>query len=78
MALNSAGQGSGSPQSFKQINWSSGTQIASVGGSEGARQARLVFDQTGLPSAPVILSLRNDDAALALNVSASGDVSLGQ
>jgi general secretion pathway protein H len=67
-------------KSFQQINWTNGTQIASVGGGGAAdtKQTRLVFDQAGLPSAPVNLTMRNNDAALAVDVSASGDVSLGQ
>lgn len=65
-------------QSFQQVNWTNGTQIAAIDGSSRDRQTRMVFDQTGLPSAPVSLQLRNNAATLAVNISASGDVSVGK
>lgn len=65
-------------QPFRQVGWTNGTQIASVDGSSKNRQARVVFDQTGLPSGPVNLLLRNDANTVAVNVSASGDVSVGR
>ncbi len=65
-------------QSFRQVNWTNGTQIAAVDGDTRQKQTRMVFDQTGLPSAPVNLQLRNDEAIAEINVSASGDVSLAK
>jgi general secretion pathway protein H len=60
-------------KSFVQVNWTNGTQMVSINGN-GEGQARLIFDPTGLPSAPLNLKLSNADAALSITISAAGDV----
>ncbi len=61
-------------KSFARVSWTNGTQMASINGN-GQQQARLIFDATGLPSAPLELQLRNADAALNITISAAGDIS---
>jgi general secretion pathway protein H len=59
-------------KSFTQNEWSKGTKL----GLKEQASARLIFDATGLPSAPLDLTLRNNDATLQIVVSASGDVKI--
>ncbi|MFC4292828.1 GspH/FimT family pseudopilin [Sphingorhabdus arenilitoris] len=64
-------------KSFAQVNWTNGTRL-SGSGATATRQNRLVFDVTGLPSAPARFQLVNDGAALTVNVSAAGSVRVGE
>jgi general secretion pathway protein H len=59
-------------KNYAQTLWSNGTGLD----GDGQRQARLVFDATGLPSAPLNLSLRKGDARISVTVSAAGDVNV--
>ena len=63
-------------KSFAQVNWTNGTQIAGKSASSQSRQRRLIFDSTGLPSSAASLQLRNAEAAVQINISAAGDVSV--
>lgn len=70
-------------KSFRQVNWTNGTNLAATGtaGKDRTgtgRQGRLVFDVTGLPSGPAQFRLVNKDAAIIVNISAAGGISVGE
>jgi general secretion pathway protein H len=57
---------------FKARNFDDGTRIS------GAAQKRLVFDTTGLPSAPADIALVNGEGRSRVSVSASGEVAVAR
>ena len=65
-------------KSFQQVNWTDGTQMAAPGNATGQRQQKLIFDVTGLPSAPASFQLRKSEAQISVNISAAGDVSVAK
>ncbi len=61
-------------KTFVQQEWTSGT-ILTLG---QAREARVMFDVTGLPSSPVNIILNQGSANIRVIVSAAGDVSVAR
>ena len=57
---------------FKARNLDNGTRIA------GAAQKRIVFDATGLPSAPAQIDLVNGEGRSRISVTASGEVAVAR
>ena len=55
---------------FDTTDWQRGT-IAQM---DGARQMRVAFDSTGLPSSAASIGLRRGDALVTVNLAATGDV----
>lgn len=58
---------------FKTVDWQPGTRIMGVD-----RQSRVVFDATGMPNAPTKIRLSHNDEAVTVDISASGEVNVGQ
>lgn len=61
-------------KSFEQVNWQPGTQLSI--GSE--KQTRVIFDVTGLPSAPLEIILDQGEAKAKITISAAGDVAVAR
>lgn len=64
---------------FQTVDWPSGTTVvaAGLGGRQAAisgGRARLVFDNLGLPDAPMSLRIDRDGRSARLAVAANGDV----
>lgn len=55
---------------FATTDWRRGTRVQ-LG---GARQMRVAFDSTGLPSTAATIGLKRDDATVIVNLDATGDV----
>ena len=55
---------------FASQEWTRGTS-ASIG---GARQLRVAFDSTGLPSSSAAIGVKRGDRVVTVNLSATGDV----
>jgi general secretion pathway protein H len=67
------GQGSWTPLSqapFASTEWERGTEVRLA----GARQLRIAFDSTGLPSSAAQIPLRRAGDTVTVSLSASGDV----
>lgn len=58
-------------RSFASQSWTPGTVPMLAG---RAREARIAFDSTGLPSAPVDLTLAREDRRMTVHLSGSGEV----
>jgi general secretion pathway protein H len=63
-----------SGKTFVQQEWAPGT-ILTLG---AAKEARVIFDVTGLPSSPMDIAMRNENADIHVTISAAGDVSVGR
>lgn len=64
---------------FQTVNWSEGTAVAAIGlaGKQAALsggRARLVFDNLGLPDAPMRLDIARDGKSAQIAVAPNGDV----
>jgi len=57
---------------FKAYSFDNGTRIA------GAAQGRIIYDATGLPSAPAEIELVNEEGRSRILVSASGEVAVAR
>lgn len=55
---------------FATSDWRRGTAVQ----MGGARQVRIAFDSTGMPSTGVTIGIRRDDALVTVDVAATGDV----
>ncbi|MBL0924040.1 MAG: GspH/FimT family pseudopilin [Sphingomonadaceae bacterium] len=55
---------------FTTSNWRRGTSVEMA----GARQTRVAFDSTGLPSTTATISIKRGDGVARVNLSATGDV----
>jgi general secretion pathway protein H len=55
---------------FATSDWRRGTSVQ-IG---GARQMRVAFDSTGLPSNAASIGIKRDDALVTVNLAATGDV----
>jgi general secretion pathway protein H len=55
---------------FANKDWRRGTYVQ----MDGARQIRVAFDSTGLPSNAASIGLRRGDALVTVNLAATGDV----
>lgn len=55
---------------FSTSNWRRGTAVQ-IG---GARQTRIVFDSTGLPSNAASIGIKRGDALVTVDLAATGDV----
>ncbi len=63
-----------SGKSLAQVQWTNGATLA-LG---TAREARILFDVTGLPSSPLDIKLQQGDANIRVTISAAGDVSVAR
>jgi general secretion pathway protein H len=61
-------------KSFGQTAWIKGTAVTLSSGKE----ARIVFDTTGLPSAPADIALKRGEAEAVIKISAAGDVAVAR
>jgi general secretion pathway protein H len=55
---------------FTTNNWQRGTSVE----MRGARQMRVAFDSTGLPSTPATIAIKRGERGAQVNLSATGDV----
>jgi general secretion pathway protein H len=63
-----------SGKSLAQVQWTSGATLA-LG---TAREARVSFDVTGLPSSPLDIKLQQGDANIRVTISAAGEVAVAR
>ena len=55
---------------FASTDWRRGTEVQII----GARQTRIAFDSTGLPSTATSIGVKRGDALVTVTLSATGDV----
>lgn len=55
---------------FASTDWKRGTTVQ----MSGARQMRVAFDSTGLPSSPADIAIKHDDVTVTLKLAATGDI----
>lgn len=55
---------------FSTTDWKSGTTVQ----LSGARQMRIAFDSTGLPSSAANIALKHDNVTVTLKLAATGDI----
>ena len=55
---------------FAAHDWARGTAVQ----MGGARQLRIAFDSTGLPSSAASIGIKRDDSVVVVNLAATGDV----
>lgn len=55
---------------FSTTNWKSGTTVQ----MSGARQMRIAFDSTGLPSSAANIAIKHDNVTVTLDLAATGDI----
>ena len=55
---------------FSTTDWKSGTTVQ----MSGARQMRVAFDSTGLPSSSVNIAIMHDNVTVTLKIAATGDI----
>lgn len=55
---------------FSTTDWKSGTTVQ----LSGARQMRIAFDSTGLPSSAANIALQHDNVTVTLQLAATGDI----
>jgi general secretion pathway protein H len=55
---------------FTTTDWKSGTRVQMT----DARQMRIAFDSTGLPSSPANIAITHDDVTVTLKLAATGDM----
>lgn len=55
---------------FSTTDWKSGTTVQ----MSGARQMRIAFDSTGLPSSAANIALKHDNVTVTLKLAATGDI----
>ena len=55
---------------FKSTDWQRGTSVQ----MSGARQMRVAFDSTGMPSSAANIIIKHDNVAVTLALAATGDV----
>lgn len=55
---------------FSTTDWQRGTTVE----ISGARQMRVAFDSTGMPSSAASIAIKHDNVAVTLTLSATGDI----
>lgn len=55
---------------FASADWKRGTTVQ----MSGARQMRIAFDSTGLPSSAANIAIKHDDVTVTLTLAATGDI----
>ena len=55
---------------FSTTDWKSGTRVQ----MSGARQMRIAFDSTGLPSSAASIEIKHDNETVTLKLAATGDI----
>lgn len=55
---------------FASTDWQRGTSVQ----TSGARQMRVAFDSTGLPSTAVNFAIKHDNVSVTLSLAANGDI----
>lgn len=55
---------------FASMNWQRGTNVE----ISGARQMRIAFDSTGMPSTAASLAINHENVRVSLSLSANGDI----
>ena len=63
-------------RSLTRADWSAGTAISVDSNAADTARGQLSFNRTGLPSAPLTLTLRNGAQAQTLRITAAGEVEL--
>jgi general secretion pathway protein H len=55
---------------FATTDWKSGTTVK----TSGARQMRVAFDSTGMPSSAANIAIKHDDVTVTLRLATTGDI----